>query len=248
MPFIRILIASLLAGLPVAGMAACVAQSGEGVTALVELYTSEGCSSCPPADRQLAQLRPGKRLVPLALHVDYWDDLGWHDPYAQEAFDRRQAWLVQVGGGRTVYTPQFFVGGEDVRPATLDGRVRELNAHPARASLRLKARVQDSDTLSVSASAQSSVDGAELYLAVAENGLSSQVGAGENGGRRLSHDHLARAWVGPWSLQEGSLELRRNVPLAKTWQRARLEVIAFVQDRHTGRVLQAVGTGRCVGS
>jgi len=108
--------------------------------------------------------------------------------------------------------------------------------------------VQDSDTLSISATAQSSVDGAELYLAVAENGLSSQVGAGENGGRRLSHDHLVRAWVGPVSLQAGSLELRRNVPLEETWQRARLEVVAFVQDRQTGRVLQAVGTGRCAGS
>ncbi|MFZ0790983.1 MAG: DUF1223 domain-containing protein [Chromatiaceae bacterium] len=103
---VRTLITALVAavaGTPSAGLAACDVQSGSNTTALVELYTSEGCSSCPPADVQLARLRPGTTLVPLALHVGYWDDLGWddlswRDPYAQDGFARRQGWLAKRGG------------------------------------------------------------------------------------------------------------------------------------------------------
>jgi hypothetical protein len=229
-------------------MAACEAQSGPGTAALVELYTSEGCSSCPPADRQLAELRQGGMVVPLALHVGYWDDLGWHDPFAQDAFAGRQSWLVRRGGGRTVYTPQFFVAGTAVRPAAVNGRIHTVNAEPPQASILLKARAQGSNALAISATARSAVATAALYVAVAENGLSSQVRAGENGGRRLRHDHVVRAWIGPLRLHDGGTELRRRVTLAKTWQRARLEVSAFVQDQDTGRVLQAVDAGQCTGS
>ena len=93
-------IVAAVAGIPVAGWTACDVQSGSNTTALVELYTSEGCSSCPPADLQLARLRPGTTLVPLALHVRYWgdlswDDLSWRDPYAQDGFARRQGWLAK---------------------------------------------------------------------------------------------------------------------------------------------------------
>ncbi len=250
MQLVRILIAALIAGISLQGMAACEVKSGPSIAALVELYTSEGCSSCPPADRQLGQLRQGKgtTVVPLALHVGYWDDLGWRDPFAQDAFARRQRWLVQLGGRSTVYTPQFFVAGTDVRPAAVDERIREVNAEPPQASILLKVRSQGGDALAISASARSTVEAAALYVAVAENGLSSQVRAGENGGRRLRHDHVVRAWIGPLSLHGGSLELQRSVPLAKTWQSARLEVSAFVQDQHTGRVLQAVGAGQCAGA
>ena len=248
MPFVRTLIAALIAGIPAAGMAACEAQSGPNTAALVELYTSEGCSSCPPADRQLGQLRQDTTVVPLALHVGYWDELGWQDPYAQDDFARRQSWLVQLGGRRTLYTPQFFVGGTEVRPKAVADAVRKLNAQPSLASIHLQAQAQGGDLIVISARAQSAIDGAALYVVVAENGLSSQVRAGENGGRRLSHDHVVRAWIGPLSLPDGRIALQRSVPLAKTWQRARLEVSAFVQDQHTGRVLQAIGASQCAGA
>ena len=111
-------IASLLVGALLAApvhAAQCVAQSGPGTTALVELYTSEGCSSCPPADRWLASL--GKRhaptaLVPLALHVDYWDYIGWKDPYAKREFSLRQRKLSQLQRMALVYTPQVVVNAE----------------------------------------------------------------------------------------------------------------------------------------
>lgn len=247
MPFVRTLIAALAASLPAVGMADCAAQSGPGTAALVELYTSEGCSSCPPADRLLAQLRPGNRVVPLALHVGYWDDLGWRDPYAQEGFALRQGWLVEVAGRRTVYTPQFFVGGSDVRPKAVTEAVRKLNARVPQADIQLRAHVEGGDALSINATASSAIDSAALYVAVAENGLSSRVRTGENGGRQLSHDHVVRAWIGPVALHGGNVELQRSILLDKSWQRARLEVSAFVQDQHDGRVLQAVSAGQCAG-
>jgi hypothetical protein len=235
MRFVRTLIATLAADIPCAGMAACEARSGPNTAALFELYSAEGCSSCPPADRQLGQLRQGTTVVPLALHVGYWDDLGWQDPYAQDDWCTR-------------YTPQFFVGGSEVRPKAVADEVRKLNAQPSQASIRLQAHAQGGDVIAISARAQSAFDSAAHYRVVAENGLSSEVRAGENGGRRLSHDHMVRVWIGPLSLHDGSIALQRAVPLAKTWQRARLENSAFVQDQHTGRVLQAVGAGQCVGA
>jgi hypothetical protein len=120
---------------PAYSFAACDARSGPKTAALVELYTSEGCSSCPPADRQLSRLRqaldPAAKVVPLALHVGYWDYIGWKDPYAQAAFGERQNRLVHANQRRTVYTPQFFArmdraGSSDRRRST--GAARDYAA------------------------------------------------------------------------------------------------------------------------
>ena len=245
MPKVRILIAALIAGAPGAGLAACDVQSGPGTTALVELYTSEGCSSCPPADRLLGQLRQEAKLVPLALHVGYWDDLGWRDPYAQDGFAKRQSALVQLGGSRAVYTPQFFVAGAATRPAAVADRVRQINGQAPEASIHLKAQMKGDNQLVIIASAESAIEHAALYLAVAENGLSSQVRDGENRGRRLSHDHVVRVWIGPLALHGSQVALERSIPLAPTWQWDQLEIISFVQDQDSGRVLQAVGASQC---
>src|SRR6478736_5854565 len=97
----------------------CVAKSGPKTAALVELYTSEGCSSCPPADKRLSQFPAHghslEQVVPISLHVDYWDDLGWKEPFAQPQFSERQSWLVHANGHKTVFTPHFFVSGTEVR-------------------------------------------------------------------------------------------------------------------------------------
>lgn len=240
------LLTAVLASLPLAGMAACDVESGPETTALVELYTSEGCSSCPPADARLSGLRPGPRQVPLALHVGYWDDLGWRDPFAQQAFANRQSWLVGLGGARTVYTPQFFVSGVSTRPAALAGRIDLINAEPAGAQIRLRAALSDDGRLAIGAWAASPQDDALLYAMVAESGLSSDISAGENRGRRLRHDHVVRAWLGPFPLEAGRLSLSRTLALAPSWRPQDLEVGAFVQDPRSGRVLQTVGADRCL--
>jgi hypothetical protein len=238
------------------GFAACDARSGPKTAALVELYTSEGCSSCPPADQQLRRLRqaldPAAEVVPLALHVGYWDYIGWKDPYAQAAFGKRQNWLVHANQRKTVYTPQFFVSGTELRSwqVALRDKVRQVNALPAAAAIRVKASVAPNGALALNAEAtvRAAAEPAALYLALAENGLVSKVTRGENSGVTLSHDHVVREWIGPVRLIAGTTRVQREIALPAAWNRARLEVIAFVQDERTGGVLQALSAHQCAGS
>ncbi|MGC2519651.1 MAG: DUF1223 domain-containing protein [Burkholderiales bacterium] len=253
---IRTLVAVSSAVLPAAGFAACDARSGPKTAALVELYTSEGCSSCPPADQQLSRLRqaldPAAEVVPLALHVGYWDYIGWKDRYAQAAFAERQSWLVRANQRKTVYTPQFFVSGTEHRSwqGALRDEVRQQNARPAAAAIHVQASIAPNGALALDAeaTAQAGTDPAALYLALAESGLVSKVARGENSGATLAHDHVVREWIGPVRLSGGAARVQRDITLPAAWSRARLEVIAFVQDERTGSVLQAVSARQCAGS
>ena len=244
------------ASLPAPGFAACDAHSGLKTAALVELYTSEGCSSCPPADQQLRRVRqvldPTAEVVPLALHVGYWDYIGWKDPYAQAAFGERQSWLVRSNRRNTVYTPQFFVSGTELRSwqGGLRDKVRQVNAQPAAAAIRVQASIASNGALALNAeaTARSAAEPAVLYLALAESGLASKVTRGENNGVTLAHDHVVREWIGPVRLTGGAARVQRDIPLPAAWSRARLEVVAFVQDQRTGSVLQAVSAQQCAGS
>lgn len=242
------------AALPRTAFASCDVYSGPNTAALVELYTSEGCSSCPPADSQLSELRqaldPAAVAVPLALHVAYWDYIGWKDPYAQERFGERQSWLLRANRQNTAYTPQFFVGGAELRSwrGALGERVRQLNAVPAAADIRVQARMAANGSLLLKASARSAAEPAALYLALAESGLVSKVMRGENGGATLAHDHVVREWIGPVPLLAGRAELQRELKLSSGWNRRRLELVAFVQDQNSGSVLQALSAQQCAGS
>ncbi|HSM99175.1 MAG TPA: DUF1223 domain-containing protein [Gallionella sp.] len=249
-------IAAFSAALPVTAFAVCDARSGPKTAALVELYTSEGCSSCPPADGQLSRLRqtldPAAEVVPLALHVGYWDYIGWKDPFAQTAFGERQNWLVRANLHKTIYTPQFFVGGTELRSwqSALRDKVRQLNTLPAAAAIHVRASVAPNGALAVNvdAATRAGVEPAALYLVLAESGLISKVTRGENSGVTLVHDHVARVWIGPVRLTDGAARVQRDIALPAVWNRARLEVVAFVQDERTGGVLQAVGARQCADS
>ena len=229
----------------------CAARSGERTTALVELYTSEGCSSCPPADRWLSglsQTYPPTRIVPLALHVDYWDYIGWKDPYAKREFSQRQRRLSQQQRLALVYTPQVLLQGADFRrwgSAHFDREVARINALPARARLELEIVSRRPDALTVRVRADlaqpAAVAGAALFVASYENGLQSQVSAGENRGRLLRHDYVALEWQGPYGLGER----RVTLPLLPKAKLAHSGVVAFVQDRSTTEVLQALMLGVC---
>lgn len=231
--------------------AACQIDSGPTRAALIELYTSEGCSSCPPADQQLSQLPrsldASADIVPLSLHVDYWDSIGWKDPFAQRRFDDRQTLLVNLNHQRTVYTPQFFVGGRELRSwrGDLQESVRHVNGLPAAADIRIEARPTASGSLAVTASARSAAAPAALYVALTENGLSSRVTRGENGGSTLAHDHLVRAFYGPIALTGNQVTFTRDVPLPADWNRHHLDVAAFVANDQTGEVLQALAAREC---
>src|SRR5690242_6056037 len=144
---------------PTLGWAACDVRSGPATTALVELYTSEGCSSCPPTDKWLAEVpsgtHPPGNVVPVSLHVDYWDDLGWKDPFSQSGFAERRSWLVHANGHKTVFTPHFFVPGTGVRDwrGHLARGLKRVSAELARAIIRLLAEMTPDGTNSIAGSA-----------------------------------------------------------------------------------------------
>jgi len=230
----------------------CRARSGEYTTALVELYTSEGCSSCPPADRWLSSLgeryRAGQ-VVPLALHVDYWDYIGWKDPYAKREFSQRQRRLSMQQRLALVYTPQVLLQGADFRQwgaSQFDGALERINAQPARASLELEIRrsVGNFLDLRVRADAPDAAEraSAALYVAAYENRLESRVTAGENRGEVLRHDHVVLEWQGPYALGERELKL----PLLPKAKLVESGVAAFIQNRRTAEVLQALALAVCV--
>jgi hypothetical protein len=249
-------VCAVSAVLPATGFSACDARSGPKTAALIELYTSEGCSSCPPADQQLRSLRqaldPAAEAVPLALHVGYWDYIGWKDPYAQAMFGERQSWLVHANQRKTVYTPQFFVSGTELQSwqGALRDKVRQLNALPAAAAIRVQASIAPNGVLALNAAAtaRTAAEPAALYVALAESGLASNVTRGENSGATLAHDHVVREWIGPVRLAGGAAQVQRDIALPAAWSRARLEVIAFVQAERSGSVLQALSAHQCAGS
>ena len=250
------LLASLLTLVCVSGRADCTAKSGPNRAALVELYTAEGCSSCPPADRQLgalaAALDTNAEVVPLALHVSYWDELGWPDIYAQPVFDQRQQWLVQTSQQKTVYTPQFFVAGRELRNWREDLRttVRAVNARPAAAHIHIQARPHGDSTLFLHVEVTDITEHtpAVLYLALTENDLKSSIKRGENSGRTLAHEHVVHTWIGPLTVPQAGHSERRSLPLAAHWQRAELDVTAIVQDPRSGEVLQTLRAPHCAAS
>ena len=264
-------IAVLLATFAISSMhvgsafAACIADSGNTRAALVELYTSEGCSSCPPADKALSRIgdslasNPAPRIVPLALHVDYWDSIGWKDPFAQPAFSQRQEWEVHANRHRTSFTPHFFVNGREVQDwhGDLAENLRR-DSGPAAARLQVRAEPRGGNALRVvvDASLNGPVGGAvngsartdrgplQLFIAVTESKLSSQVKAGENRGAKLDHDFVVRNWIGPIDVQGtgGSIDRVVDVPQLA---RGQIGIVAFLQDAKTAEVLQAVDTGVC---
>jgi hypothetical protein len=253
----RFALALVLLALAVPVAAGCRAESGDRTVALVELYTSEGCSSCPPADRWLSGLSGAgfgpDQVVPLSLHVDYWDYIGWKDPYGKREFSLRQRKLSQLQRMALVYTPQVLLQGKDFprwgTPA-FGSAVAAINARPAKARIVLEIVDASNGGLDTQARAvlldpAHAADPA-FYLALFENRLSSRVTAGENGGRTLTHDHVVLEWQGPFTFGPGgTLSERRRLSLLPKGVPERSGVAGFVQDRRTGEVLQALLRSAC---
>jgi hypothetical protein len=236
--------------------AQCKAQSSRSTTALVELYTSEGCDSCPPADRWLSSLGERgyapDRVVPIALHVDYWDYIGWKDPYGKQAHSARQRKMASLARAAIVYTPQVLLQGRDFRrwgTAAFDQEVAKINAQPERARISLLLARRGSEAFEVEAAAELLAGprpgDAALYLGAYENKLVSEVKAGENRGRTLAHDYVVLQWAGPYELRGPGLAVRATLPLLPRAVVDRSGVVAFVQDRATGEVLQALMLPAC---
>lgn len=211
---------------------------------LVELFTSEGCSSCPPADALLARLESsqpvaGAVIIPLKEHVDYWNRLGWTDRFSSAELTQRQARYADSVSHGDIYTPQMVVDGESAFVGSDETAARQAIA---RASQSPKARVevmlkQDSLkeivlTTRVSELAEADAKGKpEVLLAITESGLTSDVKRGENQGRKLSHVAVVRELrvVGKVG-DNGRFEKEVSVPLASEWKRENLTAVVFVQE------------------
>ena len=227
----------IVAALLGATLAAAPAPAATPV--LVELFTSEGCSSCPPADRLLARLAadqpvPGALVVPLSLHVDYWNRLGWADPFSSARYTERQgAYAARSRDAGRVYTPQMVVDGRtefvgsDERAAR---RAIEAAAREPKAFVRVRPDAAGMVRVTVAGAAP----GADVVLAVVEDGLSSDVTRGENAGKTLAHVAVARALVAAGRADgRGRYDEGVAVPAGAGARR----VFAFVQERGAGRVL-----------
>ena len=255
----RILLLALALALAVDAQAMqCRAESSKTTTALVELYTSEGCDSCPPADRWLSSLGTRgyapDRVVPIALHVDYWDYIGWKDPFAKQAFSARQRKMASLARAAMVYTPQVLLQGRDFRnwgAGAFEREVAKINALPAKARISLLLDRHRPGAFAVEAAAQleDAVPSADmaLYLGAYENKLVSEVKAGENRGKSLAHDYVVLQWAGPFEFHGQRLAARESLPLLPRAIPQHSGVVAFVQNRSTGEVLQALMLPACPG-
>ena len=217
---------------------ACQATRGATAPTVVELYTSEGCSSCPPADKWLSTLKGKPDVLALAFHVNYWDRLGWPDRFASAELTARQHELARRAGSRQVYTPQVLADGQDWRDWPKLPPHRVGSASPV--SLTLS---REGDTVTAQVAATRAVS-TQLsgYWAVLEDQHLSKVRAGENAGQTLRHDHVVRLYkpVPAWAAARGGsmqLSVSRGVP-----EHPR-RVVFVVTDGLTQRPLQAVALG-----
>ena len=191
------------------GVNAQTFQSGEQQVQLIELYTSEGCSSCPPADRWLSSLADEKELwsafVPMAFHVDYWDYIGWKDPYASKEYSQRQRRYAAEYRETTVYTPGMRKSGEEWRSWRFLGSPEDSDAETV-GKIALTVSEGGQFEAEFSASEQSDAKPSQLNVAILGVGLSNEVTRGENRGKTLEHDFVvlgissfSSANAGKWS-------------------------------------------------
>ncbi len=220
---------------------------------LVELFTSEGCSSCPPADALLSKLdrqpATGTELVVLSEHVDYWNDLGWRDPYSSHFYSERQSAYADRLGLSSTYTPQMVVDGTI---EFVGSSARSANEAFAKASSVPKIPVhlssialEQANILRAKVEIEALTDSfgsreAEVYVAVALDHAESQVPRGENGGRTLAHTAVVRNFLKIGTVQLGrSFAQDVQLKLEPGAASHNLRLIAFLQEPHQGRVVGA---------
>jgi hypothetical protein len=249
-------VAAVLSAYPLAPHAECRATSAEHMTAVVELYTSEGCDSCPPADRWLSAFTRGSdasRAVALAFHVDYWDRLGWRDRFGSARYTTRQHEQAARQQESFVYTPQVLLQGMDFPAWRTQGgpeaAIAVINARPARATIDLSAAPADRGATAVDLRVRipqpRDREHATIAVALVQDGLASDVKAGENAGKRLQHDRVVRQWRVAAPVLDANGEATDRFVLPLPTDAGALSVVALAENADTGAVLQAVSLSLC---
>jgi hypothetical protein len=221
-----------------------------GAPVVLELFTSEGCSSCPPADALITELgSTTNSVIPLAYHVDYWNHLGWADPFSSHQWSERQSDYARAMNLDGEYTPQMVIGGGwqcgGSDAGSIERAVAAARSESAlgRTSIQTSVAGAGSRTLQVKVSAQMLSDAGTgphtVMLALYENGLVSKIGAGENGGREITYDYTVRRLLPVFELDSGkgaSASKQLNIELEDSWSLDHLGVAAFIQDPTSLRI------------
>jgi hypothetical protein len=254
----RIILGSIAAlGVLAVVVAAATARpphaTGPRTVVVAELFTSEGCSSCPPADavlREWVESQPvdGVEIVGLGEHVDYWDRLGWRDPFSSAAFSARQsAYDDAVFHSGQIYTPQVVVDGQFESIGSDQQALRQALQKAARqpkAAVSIAAAPAANDRLDVRVRVNVPATvarrgAADVVVAVIEDGLATKVARGENGGRTLRHAAVTRSLsiAGSVDASQSEMSFDVTVPIAPEWSSAQVKVVAFLQERDSRRIL-----------
>lgn len=223
-------------------------STGKKPPVLVELFTSEGCSNCPPADANLAfmetkQPMPEADLITLGFHVDYFNDRGWEDPYSSADYTRRQSQYSKLMKLDNFYTPQMVVDGQFQFVGS--------DAQKTEASIRAAAKSPKAEVMLKPGGAKLEIDirgvpqhtASTIYLAIAEDGLMSEVKAGGNRGKSLAHISVVRKFglAGKLTPEQSSFNVVLNVPEESAWKKENLKYVAFIQEDASGKI---IGVGR----
>ncbi len=211
---------------------------------LVELFTSEGCSSCPPADKVLAtlqrdQLIPNADVITLGFHVDYWDRLGWKDRFSSAEFSKRQKAYAARFGIDSSYTPQIVVDGVSEFVGSNRGQANEeiaKSASTAKGTIEIKI---DNNKLTGTVSGLNSGNRATIFLAVAESELSNRIANGENSGRTLEHTSVVRELkqIGTIDRKDTGKAFDVALPANSDWKTENVRYVVFVQENSTLKIL-----------
>jgi hypothetical protein len=210
------------------------ASTAQDTPVVVELFTSQGCSSCPPADEMLAHLGQRDNIIALALHVDYWDYIGWKDKFAHAAFTTRQKGYARSFGSRSIYTPQMVVNGvTDVvgnRPMDVTDQVQAHAAKGLPVSLTLK---RSGNQLTISAPAASGLAEADVFLIRYTPSETVSIPRGENAGKKLAYSHIVTEWsdIGDWN---GRAPLSSSVSVSGS-----APIVVLIQKKGYGPIFAA---------
>jgi hypothetical protein len=215
---------------------------------VVELFTSQGCSSCPPADALLRAFTRDEKLrgkvIPLAFHVDYWDRLGWRDPFSSRTATQRQMAYVRTLRVNSAYTPQIVINGAremvGSNESAIASAIETASKQPSAGTLRLTTARKD-NTIDVTLRGDVAREGNDLIVALYEDDVTTEVGSGENGGRKLVNDAVVRQFV-RIDAARGALEKMVTFRTEPAWQTNKLGVAAFLQDKTTLKIGAAVST------
>jgi len=232
--------------------AECNAQSGPQIVPLLELYTSEGCSSCPPADKWLSALNTASiKVTPLAFHVDYWNYIGWQDRFSKAEYSNRQRKIATFNSAGFVYTPQFVLNGKDFKGwdnSRLRQAAEKSKQQLARAQLQLDFVPLSNGDISLHAIASAQENDvakqSDIFIALYENTLVSKINAGENNGKELKHDYVVRDFFGAYQMNK-QLEFNKQFTLNKFWHQRDGGAVIFVQNSQTGEILQSLALKFC---